>query len=494
MRTRSTLVLLIAVALMALLGWQLWSLRTFFQINHARFLMNQGQWKQASRVLGSIEAGDSRSSPARKLAARVALNSGDSTTALTILSSMPRDAGVEYERALAAYQCGDTSTALAEFGAVLRAEEGRQAVGQAADTAALAVAALTGDCSIDLGTPPSAPVPAMDQMVWNAMAGRVLFGRGDFAEGRRRLERALEMGDANQETMLIASAANAAQGDFPRARMWADQGPASPAVYESIWTLLRNVSEQFTSETVSTPQAARYADQRRRLVEAMLWVRLRQAEESGSTATLSTTLESAERLVAAKPSSLIPAVLLAEALEAAGRDRDAYVQYETLFERQPCFALLLRMKALAGDVPEIRRRMDQMLEDGTGAITHLAPDDLVTSDAYRRRDSLAFVSSSSATASFSTSISGFYQINIIARGDRAAGLSPLVAVSVDGGPPENIYIARDGWDCYPVTRFLTKGPHALSIAYINNSVRLSSGEEDRNFYLGGIIVSRTGVH
>ncbi|MCX7019558.1 MAG: tetratricopeptide repeat protein [Candidatus Sumerlaeota bacterium] len=471
---------------------QIWPARAFFMINKAHYLMNQAKWDKARGILKSVLAIQPGNDEACHLLAWADMHLGDYEGARNLLETLDASPDKEYGIALASYQLDLTSSAVLHFrGAVSR--EGGRLTSSRKQLAAMAAGELSESMSSELLSSSNAGLQPLDEMLKNSIEGRILFRRSEFTEAEPRLARALEMGDRTSDTLLLACAANAALGNYPRAKWYADHSPNILAFYPALAEKLTHASDRFTSRTFSTYMAARFAELRRHMVEARLWARLRGAEQAGTTEALEQTLDETERLVAAKPASLTPGILLAESLEATGRYRDAYLQYESLYNRQPCYALLLRMRDLAGDIPEIKAARAAFIMDVPSAI-HVSAGEMNSTSGLLRRDHMALFNSGSVTVMVEIPVQGYYRINVIARGDRAEGLNPLMKITVDDQTPEHIYVAREGWDCYAVTRYLGQGTHRVEMEFLNDNRNRAANDDDRNLYLGGLIVSRTGVY
>lgn len=184
-------------------------------------------------------------------------------------------------------------------------------------------------------------------------------------------------------------------------------------------------------------------------------------------------------------------LLRGDILEALGLLPDAYALYRNLLASQPSYECWLRAAQLVGDDPQLLA-MESGFLTGPNVVAFIPALAMETSQTEPRRDYLAFFKQASAATTVSVPETGEYALDFIARGDRAFGLSPEVTVSVDDSHMETLYITRESWAPCRVPVIMQKGEHRVRLEYTNNSERLFSLEEDRNFYLRGTIVSRTG--
>jgi hypothetical protein len=64
----------------------------------------------------------------------------------------------------------------------------------------------------------------------------------------------------------------------------------------------------------------------------------------------------------------------------------------------------------------------------------------------------------------------------------------MLDVKVNGNWAGNIYVNREGWDCYTTEIPLAKGLNRIEVSYTNNLTRIVDSTEDRNFYLKSLYI------
>ena len=88
------------------------------------------------------------------------------------------------------------------------------------------------------------------------------------------------------------------------------------------------------------------------------------------------------------------------------------------------------------------------------------------------------------TVNFTTS--GNYTFTLVAGGNAAAGVMPLIGVTVDGSSRTNFFLTTTNLATYTVTLFLTAGTHAIGLAFFNDYY---APPEDRNAFFSQLTVA-----
>lgn len=336
-----------------------------------------------------------------------------------------------------------------------------------------------------------------------AREGREQLSQGDLAAAAETLHEAVNLGDTNSETRLLAALTLASQGDFPQAQGVFESLP--PSARAAARQRLATLGQQI-SVTLSASDALAAARRRSALTDVALWVQLQLAADSPDPAAfIAADSELASRLQTAKLASdssttsstilsddLPPGatMLTAQLLDLAGEPRLAFLTLQSLARIAPSLSLALRTEQLRGAKPtEVwLRETLASASNGTPSHTLISASELQPRGATKRDDFWAMYSESTLTTTITAARSGDHRIAIIARGDRAAGVSPRLAVSVNGDQPQIIAVPYDFWDVYPLMLSLHPGSNTVAISFVNNSVPPPASNEDRNAYVLGLIV------
>ncbi len=107
---------------------------------------------------------------------------------------------------------------------------------------------------------------------------------------------------------------------------------------------------------------------------------------------------------------------------------------------------------------------------------------------YVRQQSpgVLFASAGTATGRIEFPTSGRYAIGINARGTVCEGIYPAARISVDGRPFGTIQLDGPDWKAYGAFGTVEKGPHDVSVAFINDASR--PPEEDRNLEVRNLLI------
>lgn len=491
MKVRSFLFLGFLAALAAFGAVQLWSLRATFLNNRVVYLMHQQKWKEAQEQLSQASEVDPQNPRSRFLMARLAMHLGHHEQAQRLLGQLAPTAQVEYNLGVNAYEQNDQAQALAHFRNALAAKD-------ATLPAALVELTRAAVQQLSSGSMPQEQLDldqqqAVERMIGSSLKGRELFARGRYEQAREQLEQALELNDSNRRTRELACATNAILGNFDQAQMFADYAPTSASLYRHMVKELTSISEQSTTNAVSMDEALRSFDVQHRLRTAIAWGKTQLAAAKPTSKTIAEARISINDLASRAPYDLRLQLMQARFLEQLEQLPEAYRHYRALFVRQPNYSVLLRLQELAGESwPELKDASAQLLS-APQVVACVRAEQMESSETLLRRNYLAFLQNAGTRIEVPIAAAGEYDLDLVARGDRAFGLSPLVSVHIDGKSAGKIYVAREGWDCYSMRTFLTVGTHTVQIEYINDSERLLSPEEDRNFYLQALIVSGAGT-
>lgn len=459
--------------------------RNALQRNHALYLMNQGKWKEASAVVGRLTArtpGDPRSSA---LLARIALNTGAYAEAATLLREMKATPEGSFSLAVCSYETDREGEAAELFRSSLAGKNTLEPSTRL--LAQMAVDVL--ESSKTVAPPESSTVfgQKMEAMLWHSLAGRALYASGAYEQAASEIEEAIQAGDMNGRVRLLGCAANAIEGNYPSAQRLADRAREKFS-FAALDQFLAQTHDQTTSLSISMDAAERLAGLSGRIRRAHAWSLTRAAVQESTTAPLYMAIEALQP----ETSSSIDVratMLRGDAFEQLGEYRSAYLCYADVLAHQPAYSAFIRMRDLAGDSPPLKDLQAEFLTDRS-VVCYVPAESIESSQTLLRKDYRAFLTQADAISALTLPENSEYYINLVARGDPAFGLWPEVSISIDGQMCGILYINREGWDCFWLRRRLEKGVHQFRIEYINNSERLRSEEEDRNFYLQSIIISK----
>jgi tetratricopeptide (TPR) repeat protein len=480
-----------AIALAAFAAWEAWSLRRVFLVNKGRYLVHQEKWDEAARLLDRAPATGDNATARALLLAKVALNRGDPGEAIRLLEPEPDSAQRHFLAGLSFYMTGREREAAGRFRESALAPDGLSPWTRT--VAAAAAETLDGRAGV---APPAVLDPLatpVERMFAAAIRGRAWYNAGRLEDAAEPLESAVTFGDRNASTRAACAATLAALGESARAQRIADMEEGGTPIYPLVVREAVRLADSMATHTLSEQSASWAVDRHRRLHLAELWALARAGRDAlPSTAPLAAARLRARQILADYPRSLGAALFEGEILESMGDLREAFAFYEGTLAWQPCYTTLLRMRDLAGGAPGIAAQAAAFLSPPRVLVVVNAEEAATTSTTLRG-GGLCFYRNASATLEFEIPAEGEYEVTLVARGDRAFGLSPLVIAQLDGAKAAEFYIARDGWDCYPLRRTMKPGRHALQLDYVNNSERLRSDQEDRNFYLEAVIISRPGA-
>lgn len=488
MMRRAVFHLMLAGAVLGLALW-LWPKRIVFPENRARYLMNQGRHGEAAELLRGIRRAAPSRASAILLNARAELTAGNRADARQLLDAAPESPDRTWLMAILEYVDGNDEAALALLAGLV----GTDSVVGRADLAAPLAATLAGRPPVSAAAVPEPKRPELERMLWHAIAGRRALAERRWADAARHLSQAEAGGDTNVGTLAALAVARATGGELAGAQLVADQHQMDQAFFDTATALALGLADQSVTGVVSLADAASAAAERRHLRGAALWSAVASARYAPTTAPMQAALALIDTTLSDHPNHLVAGVLRAEALEHLGLLAEAYNQYNGLQEWLPTLSAALRVNDLAGIPPSDPHQFD-WTSMGLRPVVVLAASDFESSAAVRRGDTLAFYQQADATASFAVPAGGSFEVVVIGRGDTAFGLAPRVSARVDGRAAGMIYVAREGWDCYPVRCKLSKGTHSLTLGFENNSERLPSNTEDRNFHLHSVIITKAEAH
>jgi tetratricopeptide (TPR) repeat protein len=481
---RKVLFFFVLAAMATAAGLEAWSWRGWLLANKGLYLTHNERWEEAERVLRSAEAAG-ESERAQYLRARVELNAGRPAEALRRLDGLPRRPAVAVDRGIALYLLGETTAALAAF------RDAASAAQTATDgLASLAVAALDTDGQRRLAAPEPVDGQLVDRLVWHAMAGRLALREGRYRPAAQALERAIELGDTNPETIFLATVACALASDYSRAEYLAGSRMAQPMFRARLTSYFDRLTSATGEPAFSVTDLGSVSARQLEAARAAAWVCMRGALLDRDTTGMMMALRRLDTLLADWPRDLLLRSWRAQMLSALGQDRDAFLAYAELHDLQPTYAILLRLLDLAGPDEQLLSKVDKMLSAPT--VAAVVPwHDFRSTVALRRESLLAFLEEGSAEATVTVAEAGEYALLTVGRADPASGVWPRVDVDINGAHAGYIVIAGEEWDVFSIRAPLRAGDNRIKLFYANDREPQPVAGEDRNFYLRQIIIGRT---
>lgn len=453
--------------------------------NNATYLINQGKFAEAETRLKSLLDGNPSDPKAVALLVESLMSQGEYGQASAYLEKLPSAPQSAFVKGVCHYEQNNEDMARTYFRLALDTDAGRLSAVQR-QISQLAVNPQCVSILVDGDEDKGPSGNLTEQMVENSLTGRAFFERWDYAHCSSSLQRAFLQGDRNAVSYLRLCESCAICREFTNAEYYADR-TIGRNLYEDMDGDLSAAVDQFTTGAISLDDMVSRNILKVRFAESIVWSKAKNAMKN-CPEEMPHALICLDDFLDLYPARLQAAVLKGELLESMGRDREAYLAYENVAQQQVGYSILLHMKALAGDIPKLNR-MESAILHSPGVKAVLSATDMASSSAVLLKDVLSFYKSGTGEVNFSVACSGQYQVSLIAKCDRAFGLGAYLRVGCDNDFSSNIYIAREGWDCYPIYMPLKQGNHSLEIEYLNNSERLASTDEDRNFYLKSVIIS-----
>lgn len=479
---------LLLLALMVLIA--LAAIRRFhFTIitNKAIYLALHGKHHEAQGLLEYVVGQSPDNVRARRALADIELDLGNYTQAELLLVSLPVSVEVALGRAICYYETDREQLALESL--------------QLAETAPhkttdkLLQKLIAGSCNVLLGEAPTGEFLAIEvedqpqarQRFFLSLQSRAAARTGKIALAQKLATKAISLGDRNSAARRLTVIACAALLDFPRARYYADTSPRGRFQWSDVLTDLKDLEEQTTTKTIA-PRVTTAIEKRRVMLEgAKAWVLAQVAQDDKLASAALDALELSRRAMRDIPCEVRYLLLTATILELTGKPELAYSLLREWLKQRESYAVRLRLATLEGETPAAAA---EGFEDSPNLVAKLTPNDFMTTGGILKGGMLAFYQAGRCASQFSIASDGEYYLVLTARGDRAFGLSPLVSIRIDGDKLDEAYIACEDWDIYAFPVYLTAGSHILELEYVNNSERLPTNEEDRNFYLANVMITR----
>ncbi len=459
----------------------------FLVTNKAIYLTNRHELHEAQALLEYVVNNDPDNFRARRVLAQVEIDVGNYADAELLLVGLGTSPEIQVEKAICDYENDREDAAIDELEQIATPNktDKKHDIHLLAENA---IRVLRGE----------RPDPEFLQLKPEnfsrgyrrfllSLQSRVALAGGEFAKARELSARAIALGDRNSVGQRVGVISCAATLDLSKAQYYADTSFRRPFDWSATLSDLTRLSDKITTQTVATEMTSLFERQRLALAAAKAWALLQLAQASKDTSLALESASVAKSVVDSMPFEVRYTLLYADALISADQPTEAYQMLQKWNERHNSYSVELRLADLAGlSIDDVTERFAQV----PYLVACLKAEDFLTTKVVRKKNILAFYEAGVCEASFSVPSAGQFFIVLTARGDRAFGLSPLVALRLDSKTADYIYIAREDWDAYEVAVELEPGIHSLAVEYVNNSERLPSNEEDRNFYLHNVMITR----
>jgi len=398
--------------------------------------------------------------------------------AATYGSTMSLAPPARYALALCSYELGREAQATALLASIDLAA--RKARDLPAPLIRTYLAIAQGDLEEALRSLESANSHFAGDRFYHSLYGRACYARDDIARATDELERSLALGGRNPRSRLILAVCHALQDDTPAMTYHLDQ-LAGEGI--GAYTLARREIEgwlgrlqalrTYVSPTQSRLRRERVLNLRRALIAIEI-----------SQGNFAQAQEALAALIREYPDQVGLPTRLGLLLESQCRFDEAARQYQTEAPR----LLLPALKLAALDAPADAARelalWEQFLSTGSVVLDARVMEPTSGEVAERGWDLYA---AGEFAASFVVPTTGRYAFDLLACGDPAGGLWPLVRIEVDDQPAATQYINAPVWDLFEFHRPLLAGRHTIRIVYLNNTVAPGT-PGDRNFYLDKVII------
>jgi len=317
-------------------------------------------------------------------------------------------------------------------------------------------------------------------LLYHSLFGRVCFAQGDVVRATDELGHAVKLGAENPRTRLLLAACMAMEGNLSDMERLLDQLTAEghdayTQARSEIQTLLESskATGPFLSSTEQTIQRARVFNLRL----ALAAVKSRQNHESEA-------LDILAALSHDFPERIGPATRRGLFYE-----REGHPDMALKFYRQESNRLFLAAykTATLGSSPATAPEKAVMKKFLTAGSVVFDASTMNPSAGAPASRGWALTSSGEVWQTFSVSSTGRYAIDLIARGDAAGGIWPIVELLLDSKMAGEQYINSPVYDLFEIHVPLLAGTHWLRVIYVNNTLEPGI-QGDRNLYLDKVII------
>ena len=319
-----------------------------------------------------------------------------------------------------------------------------------------------------------------DDLFYHSILGRSCYARGDIAMAARELERAAELGERNPRAHYVLSICKAMLGDLRGMQRLLDPPEAEGL---NAYSLAQREIENWlgrlsaVNRYVTPLQEATDRERMLNLRLAMVAIDVRQGRIDEAHETLAA-------LAKSFPGRLGVATWRGLLFEREKQLDQALALYRSEADR----LLLAAYKAATLDPLATATSESAVWREflTSGSLVFDGQTMNHTGGQATGRGWVLF-STGDFSTSFTVRSTGRYALDLIARGDPANGVWPVVIVYIDGQKVAEQYINSPVWDLFELEQPLLGGRHAIRLFYTNDAAG-PGVEGDRNFYLDKLII------
>jgi hypothetical protein len=448
-------------------------------LNRAIYALNQGRPAEAQARLHRLQSSlsEDRRSIAQVYLAESLIRQGKFEQANEALAAA--DSAGNFWRAVALYELGGDEPVVALLREFLSDEKASSRPERRA-LAELGIDAMAKDghassVSQELILPSSA---VLERSLAAAWTGRIQLKQRQFAAANQSLQSALELGDTNAATRVLACTAASLAGNYSKAQLYLDKSTSAGATLRAVRAELQSRQADALTSSVAADAFSQKLLSQNQLTRAMLWYSI-QASRYGTQGLPGSSPEAGADAIA----EMLQGDLLVQEQHPA----EAYAIYRKAASTQRHLPLLLRQLDVAGSENTIAATAEEFAQSIPSAMFSRC-NETSSPVSVSASGILSMHEPGVIQASFTTAQAGSYEVALQAKADHAANLGPVINLAVDTFSSEQLYLAREGWDCYSATFALPPGDHVLRLTYTKESDAVSTAAENRGFYLAGIII------
>ena len=316
-------------------------------------------------------------------------------------------------------------------------------------------------------------------LLYHSLSGQVCYVRGDVARATDELTRAVALGERNPHTRLLLAVSLAMRGDPPAMERWLDELRAEGR--DSYGQARREIAAWLnrlgSGSYISPDEQAVHRQQ-------MLNLRLAEAALDVREDHLGHADETLAELARDFPGHLGITTRRGLLSERQGRTDRALEFYRQEADRFFLAAYKITILDSQANLTSESAMLRKFLTTGSLPLEARAMNPSHGAAADRGWE---LFSTGDFTRNFSVGSTGRYALDLMARGDPADGIWPLVVVSLDGKVIAQLYINSPVWDLYEIHQTLFSGRHAIRLFFANDAAGPGI-QGDRNFYLDRVII------
>lgn len=450
------------------------------RVNKAVYLTNLGRIEEAAARLDPLLRRDPQNKAALAARAEGYARSGEYAKAYDVLALFPNPPESLFWKAVSAYQMVEETTASLLFHQIRTEDLPLQtAYFQLAE---LGENALT---SRALSSPPQMPhlgSPVLEQ-TWLSLAGRLELKNEQWDAAAGYYEELDGLAALNSRDRPLATLAHLVTGRYDLAQANLENAYRPTEALQSVQNALGTLQSFENGRTYDSSSLHHRFDIKQVNSRSRIWTEVQSVRQmnEGQDARIP--------VRGPQPPHEDPVALffMAELDELSGRLPEAYAKYKFLHEAHGSLSAFLRMHDLAGESLTVPQRLQEMF-DAPEQAQYYATQDMVSTGGLRQNGYLVYHGGGEAAIEVMAPQEGWYVMTLIANTVRADGRGESVTVDVSGEKAGQLYIAREGWDCYRHPVWLKEGANQVLIR-TSAKDRTSPMGQKHAFYMMGILIT-----